>query len=83
LSPQGPNRDTFVTVSNRDIYEELAKLRADLTAFSGVREDLTDHEARVRTLELASAKLWYVRPVSIGALAAAASDLVVRLVHVM
>lgn len=78
-----PNRDTFVTISNRDIYDELVKLRTDFQGFGLLRTEVTDHEARVRVLELATARLWWVRIAAGGALAAAVGDIVGRLFHVL
>lgn len=78
-----PNRDTFVTISNRDIYDELVKLRGDFQGFELVRADVTDHEARVRVLELASARLWWVRIAAGAALTTAVADLVGRLLHLL
>lgn len=78
-----PNRDTFVTISNRDIYDELVKLRADFQGFELVRAEVADHEARVRVLELASARLWWVRIAAGAALATVVGDVIGRLFHVL
>lgn len=80
---RAPNRDTFITITNLEIWEELVKLRTDFQAFALLRVEVSDHEKRVRELELASAKLWYVRPVSAGAVIAVLGDVIARLVHVL
>jgi hypothetical protein len=80
---RGPNSDTFVSISNRDIYEELVKLRTDFQGFGLLRTEVTDHEARVRVLELANARLWWVRGAAGAALAAVVGDVVGRLLHVL
>ena len=80
---RAPNRDTFVTITNLEIWEELVKLRTDFQAFALLRQEVHDHETRMRTLEMANAKLWWVRPVSVGALVAVVGDVVGRLLHVL
>lgn len=80
---RAPNRDTFITITNLEIWEELVKLRTDFQAFALLRMEVSDHEQRVRVLELANAKLWWIRPVSIGALVAVVGDVVGRLLHVL
>lgn len=78
-----PNRNSFVTITNLEIWEELVKLRTDFQAFALLRQEVHDHETRMRVLELASAKLWWVRPVSVGALVAVVGDILGRLLHLM
>lgn len=80
---RGPNSDTFVAISNRDIYDELVKLRSDFQGFALLRGEVTDHEARVRVLEQASARLWWVRIMAGAALATAVGDVVGRAFHVL
>lgn len=80
---RAPNRDTFITITNLEIWEELVKLRTDFQAFALLRVEVSDHERRLRELEISAAKLWYVRPVSIGAVLAVVGDVIARLVHVL
>jgi hypothetical protein len=80
---RGPNSDTFVAISNRDIYDELVKLRTDFQGFGLLRSEVTDHEARVRVLELAYARLWWVRTAAGAALVAVVGDVAGRLLHVL
>lgn len=80
---RAPNRDTFVTISNLDIYEELVKLRTEFQQFGLLRGEVADHEQRLRIQEQHAARLWWVRPVSVGALVAVLGDIAGRIFHLL
>lgn len=90
MSAASPGDDPFFVITNREIYQQLVKLRTDIELFAGLRESLdihatglTEHSERLTRLEEHAAKLWFVRPVSVAAMAAVVGDILSRAFHVV
>lgn len=64
--------ETGVVITNKDIYTELLKVKEAVTAMSPQAAQITDHEARLRSLE----KWKYGLPASIGLAIAAILDVI-------
>lgn len=85
-----PGDDPFFIITNREIYQQLVKLREELTLFAGLRESLdihatglTEHAERISQLEQHAARMWFVRPVSVAAMAAVVGDILSRVFHLV